>query len=1458
MAWGAAVLMMAPSALGAAGDNTEPLGPSSRRTGLAVSEIMYHPTNRTDGLKVEFVELYNSNPWPEDISGYRLGGSVVYTNPPNTIIPGNGFLVLARNATNLMAAYSISNVLGPWLGGLPNDAGSVMLLSPAGAILLEVHYSDKPPWPASADGAGNSLVLARPSYGERDTRSWQASARPGGSPGGREPTLTEPLSGVMINELLAFPTGTNPAFVEIYNHRGQQTDLSGCVLRTNATSGNAFVLPAGTIIPAAGFVSFDAEQLGFTLAPGGGKLLLFNAGGARVLDAVKYEGQAPGIALGRFPDGGSDFRSLTQPTPGARNARPELGDVLINELIFDADGGNAVELFNRSTNDIEIAGWAFIDGLSYKMPTHTLIFAGGYLVIGNGGNPIPGAAFLPGLRGQLSTSGERIALGRPVSLVETNASTGNATTNTYFVPVDEVIYGAGDRLGTWRDYRSPSLERTDLRADARVPEVWADSAVTDGGNWVTVEQTGVVDLGVGPCDALQIMLLGPGEALVDNVEVVAGDGANRVLNGNFENGLSGWLTQGTHERTTVENGASVDGSTALHLRATGRGDPGPNGLRTALTSPLLPGTTATIRAQVRSLRGNPEILLRLKGSYLEAFATLPYRDGGTPGYRNSRWTANTGPQFYDTTHRPILPGAGEAVTVTARVDDPDGITDVALWYRLDPTTNWFRVTMHDDGAGGDEVAGDAVFTGQIPGQSAGTLVAFYLEARDGFEPSAASRYPQDAPGRECLVRFGEVDYPNAFGAYRFWMTQAARDRWASREKLSNDPAPIKTHVAQRRAFLQAQLAGLAPGWAITAPANTFTVTDSNYLILSGTAPLNTRVITINGTNFQVNWSSISNWSMGFALRTGTNQLIVQALDRLGNAIAGTSNRLTVVCNGLAAPPFGNLVINEVFSYLNTPFSDFIEIHNRSETTAYDLGGATVEGSSGPLPVSFYFLPGTVIRPGEFLVIVKSRSAYCRVFGAQARMAGEYYGFLVDPLDGRPIFPYGLSFSVGGVNFAFSGGYPWPDAQPGRSLQLIDPAQDSSRPGNWAVDPDAPPTPGAENSLRDDLPSFPFLTVNEILPWNVTNITDHAGQPDPWIELYNAEAQALDLGGFQLSDNYQEPTRWRFPAGSMAAAGGFPLVWLDGEAQQTTANEWHAGFRATTNYGYVALTRHVEARHTWDLFVDWLHYGQSVFVQPDRSYGANATGSHTDEGYLLDYPTPGAPNVYTPKTERTVLINEWMASNTRYPDPADGQFDDWFELRNPTPVGIDLTGFSLTDNLLLTNQFVVPSGYIVPPNGFLLVWADNQPDESRPGGDLHVNFKLAKSGDSIALFRPDGTLADMVRFGQQTNDVSQGRCPHGLVFFSQPTPRLPNLCPEVALPPFALQIAMDPGTAVIWYPMEYHTAVIQCSDELGRGNWVDLPEHYPLTFYVPSAPFIYFYDLTIQAGRQRFYRARVNE
>ena len=57
---------------------------------------MYHPTNRSDGKVLEFIELYNSNPYYEDISGFRLSGDIDYTFPQGTILAGAAFLAWSR------------------------------------------------------------------------------------------------------------------------------------------------------------------------------------------------------------------------------------------------------------------------------------------------------------------------------------------------------------------------------------------------------------------------------------------------------------------------------------------------------------------------------------------------------------------------------------------------------------------------------------------------------------------------------------------------------------------------------------------------------------------------------------------------------------------------------------------------------------------------------------------------------------------------------------------------------------------------------------------------------------------------------------------------------------------------------------------------------------------------------------------------------------------------------------------------------------------------------------------------------------------------------------------------------------------------------------------------------------------------------------------------------------------
>src|SRR5687767_7276921 len=75
----------------------EPIGPSSRRTGLIISEIMYHPPMRADGREVEFVELYNSQTYPEDLSDYRLTGDISFVFPKGTTLASGSYLVVARN-----------------------------------------------------------------------------------------------------------------------------------------------------------------------------------------------------------------------------------------------------------------------------------------------------------------------------------------------------------------------------------------------------------------------------------------------------------------------------------------------------------------------------------------------------------------------------------------------------------------------------------------------------------------------------------------------------------------------------------------------------------------------------------------------------------------------------------------------------------------------------------------------------------------------------------------------------------------------------------------------------------------------------------------------------------------------------------------------------------------------------------------------------------------------------------------------------------------------------------------------------------------------------------------------------------------------------------------------------------------------------------------------------------------
>jgi hypothetical protein len=107
----------------------------------------------------------------------------------------------------------------------------------------------------------------------------------------------------------------------------------------------------------------------------------------------------------------------------------------------------------------------------------------------------------------------------------------------------------------------------------------------------------------------------------------------------------------------------------------------------------------------------------------------------------------------------------------------------------------------------------------------------------------------------------------------------------------------------------------------------------------------------------------------------------------------------------------------------------------------------------------------------------------------------------------------------------------------------------------------------------------------------------------------------------------------------------------------------------------------------------------------------------------------------------------------------GEFDDWLELYNPGDTVFDIFYWWITDDITEPCKWTFPYGTTVPADGYLLVWADSDPEQ----GDLHTSFKLDADSEELALFGSDfiGTdLCDSVSWTDMPTDSSWGRYPNG--------------------------------------------------------------------------------------------------
>ena len=246
---------------------------------VVLSEIMYHPPDLAgpDNDLDEYLELRNMtttnvplHALAHPTNTWRLRKAVEFDFPQGvTLPPGGHLLVVGFDPADAAVVVGLSNtyqlsaaipVLGPWAGKLDNSGEAIELQRPDNPntnmvpyLLVEkVAYRDDVPWPANADGLGNSLqrqpvaalgTIPRTGFVAHRHRASQYSLN-------LPPTvaLTSPVTGSSFVRPLDLPLSATASDsdgqitrVEFYNHStklGEDLTAPYTFLWTNVPAGS--------------------------------------------------------------------------------------------------------------------------------------------------------------------------------------------------------------------------------------------------------------------------------------------------------------------------------------------------------------------------------------------------------------------------------------------------------------------------------------------------------------------------------------------------------------------------------------------------------------------------------------------------------------------------------------------------------------------------------------------------------------------------------------------------------------------------------------------------------------------------------------------------------------------------------------------------------------------------------------------------------------------------------------------------------------------------------------------------------------------------------------------------------------------------------------------------------------------------------------------------------------------
>lgn len=721
-----------------------------------------------------WIEIANHGTSAVNLAGYQIkntrGAGATYTFSSQTLAAGQ-VLLLSQSTLGFSAAsgdnlffYSAGQdqlldakkVTGEVRGLAPGqgDAWLYPTVSTPGAanvfqfntdiVINEIMYHAMPQYPVASVTETNALVQINATQQWRYSQpffnlgnNWATVAHPSWAQGpgvlGRDSTPPAILNTYPIRTTLNAPGSVITSYYETtFTFNGDLDDVEelllghivddGAVFYLNGVEVLRYNMPTGTLASNTRPVSgIEASYVGPVSIP---KSALV-AGTNRLSVEVRQVSNSTDVLMG---------------------AELFVKQTVVSAIPYAESPEEWIELYNKGTAAVDVSGWRFNDAIDYVFPTGTIIPAGGYLVVANDATALKGkypeaaSVIVGNFSGKLANSSDNIEL-------------LDAGRN----PVDSVRYYDSANWHEKADGGGSSLELRSPQMDNSRAEAWASSIESDKSEWQTYTYTQVAAADTGPLlwNEFLFGFLQSGEVLLDDISVIVNPGmpnaTELIQNGTFEGDTLDaaplkWRIIGNHHGTVVVDPTNPTNK-VLELIATGRTDHEGNNAGTTFVgnTAIVDGLTYQVSFRAKWLSGSPQLNTRAYMTRVTDTLILAVPDkNGTPGAQNSNYVENAGPTYSDFKHGPVLPSPGQAVTVTVRVDDPDEVASMALFYLVEGAS-FQSVAMSLDPNG--------LYSGSIPGQAAGVSVQFYVQGTDGL--GASSTFPAEGANSRAMFEVND-------------------------------------------------------------------------------------------------------------------------------------------------------------------------------------------------------------------------------------------------------------------------------------------------------------------------------------------------------------------------------------------------------------------------------------------------------------------------------------------------------------------------------------------------------------------------------------------------------------------------------------------------------------------------------------------------------------------------------